>query len=82
MGTAGTFWQIAAQTGTSSGSPTQLRAGSLAMAPVPFRNTLHCSSEVTGSAAQFNRSVSAMPRYAFSRTNASGRGTADTLSKG
>ena len=43
-------------------------------------DTLHCSSDVVGSAAQFNSSVSAMPPY-LSRTFATPvhPGTADTL---
>ena len=43
-------------------------------------DTLHCSSDVGGSAAQFNSSVSAMPPY-LSRTFATPvhPGTADTL---
>jgi hypothetical protein len=43
-------------------------------------DTLHCRSNVTGLAAQFNRSVSAMPPY-LSRTFATPvhPGTADTL---
>ncbi len=43
-------------------------------------DTLHCSSDVAGSAAQFNRSVSAMPPY-LSRTFQTPvhPGTADTL---
>ena len=43
-------------------------------------DTLHCSSDVAGSAAQFNRSVSAMPPC-LSRTFQTPvhPGTADTL---
>jgi hypothetical protein len=43
-------------------------------------DTLHCSSEVAGSAAQFNSSVSAMPPY-LSRTSETPvhSGTADIL---
>ena len=43
-------------------------------------DTLHCSSDVGGSAAQFNSSVSAMPPY-LSRTSETPvhPGTADTL---
>jgi hypothetical protein len=43
-------------------------------------DTLHCSTDVAGSAAQFNRSVSAMPSY-LSRTSETPLhpGTADAL---
>jgi hypothetical protein len=50
---------------------------------VPLGHTLHSNSDALGSAAQFNRSVSAMPSHDsrnFARP--SGQGTADTLSKG
>ena len=82
MGAAGTFPQSAAQTDTDSAGPPPPLVRSVAMAPASLLNTLHCSTNVAGSAAQFNQSVSAMPRYAGSATHAPTRGTADTLSKG
>jgi len=45
-------------------------------------NTLHCIAEVAVSAAQFNRSVSAMPPIAPTSRTLARQGTADTLSKG
>jgi hypothetical protein len=48
---------------------------------VRLPDTLHCNSDTPGSAAQFNQSVSAMPDYAPTPTNAPWPDTADTLSK-
>ncbi len=42
-------------------------------------HTLHCSSSVAGSAAQFNQSVSAMPSTPARTFHALPQGTADTL---
>jgi hypothetical protein len=82
MCTAGTFPQIAAHTDTASGSRAQPRARSVAVAQAPFLNTVHCNTDLAGSAAQFNRSVSAMPGYAPGQSHGFLQGTADTLSKG
>ena len=75
---AATFLLIVAPAGATSASWLKLNARSQTL----LRHTLHYRSEVAGSAAQFNRSVSAMPRYACSRNKASSRGTADTLPTG
>lgn len=82
MCTAGTLPQIAALADSRSAAPLQRREQSPAIARPTFRDTLHCRPHVAGSAAQFNQSVSPMPHYACSQTNAPARGTADTLSKG
>jgi hypothetical protein len=82
MCTAGTFPQIAPQTDIGPGSPAQPRARSVAIAPTPSLNTIHCSTELAGSAAQFNQSVSAMPGCLPGHSHHLLQGTADTLSKG
>src|SRR5512133_10033 len=82
MCTAGTFPQIAARTDTRCGSSAWASAPSLTTAQPTVLNTIHCSSDVGGSAAQFNQSVSAMPAYVPGHSHPLLQGTADTLSKG
>jgi hypothetical protein len=81
MRTAGTFPGVAARADGTSAAPIQRRQQATAMAAVSIGNTLHCSSDVVGSAAQFNQSVSAMPCCVPNHINAPRQGTADTLSK-
>jgi hypothetical protein len=61
-------------------APTRPTGSSRNLLSHSHMDTLHCSSDVGGSAAQFNSSVSAMPPY-LSRTSETPAhpGTADTL---
>jgi hypothetical protein len=52
---------------------------SVSIATAPLWATLHYSSDAGGSAAQFNRSVSAMPPHAPTKSPRLSTGTADTL---
>ncbi len=82
MCTAGSSPQIAALAHRGSGSSAWARARSVAVAQTPLLNTIHCSCDVVGSAAQFNPSVSAMPCYVPGHSHDFLQGPADTLAKG
>ncbi len=79
MCTAGTHPQIAAPADATSAPPFQRSERSSTLATPRIGDTLHCSSDVPGSAAQFNQSVSAMPCNRSIRIDAQLQGTADTL---
>ena len=79
MGTARIFEGLADRADASWATPLGRRKKSAAIGPVALWDTLHCSSGVAGSAAQFNQSVSAMPCDNPRQINAPRQGTADTL---
>jgi hypothetical protein len=81
MAVADTMQEIAAAQGAALTVTLACGEAPARVGRVPLRDTLHCNSGAPGSAAQFNPSVSAMPRYAPWQIGDSSRGTADTLSK-
>ena len=82
MATAGIVEELADRADASSAAPLGRREKFAAIGTVALWDTLHCSPDVAGSAAQFNQSVSAMPTNAPRPINAPQQGTADTLFKG
>ncbi len=81
MCTAGIFPEVAALVDVRSAALLRPGEQSPPIAPFTSRDTLQCRPEIAGSAAQFNQSVSTLPRYACSLTDAPGAGAVDTLSK-
>ena len=83
MVTAATVRETSAVRKPQFATPTHrplLGSGLVLLSAAPQAHTLHCSSNVRGSAAQFNGSVSAMPSLPRGKFGApSGQGTADTL---
>ena len=82
MGNAGMIQEMAAPVRAGSAVLIGRCEESADLGKAAFRNTLHCSSHVVGSAAQFNQSVSAMPEDNSSNSHALVPSTADTLLKG
>ena len=79
MLTAVPIEEMASTAGPSSAAPPGRCDNSASTGAAALRNTLHCSFDAEGSAAQFNQSVSAMPRHASRGINTPQQGTADTL---
>ena len=80
MVTAGTIQELGTLAGPALAARPHRGKAPVSLGQLTFCHTLHGNSDIEGSAAQFNRSVSAMPHYALGPINTPARGTADTLS--
>ncbi len=80
MTAAGTIEGMGSYPSSGSSAQPQGWGSAAAQGTAAVGNTLHCSPKITDSAAQFNRSISAMPCCTSHRIDACQQGMADILS--